>query len=194
LASYVHETTLNWDEFLPALMLAYNTGYHSTIVTTPFELLFGVRPRLLSLPAPEIQCQHYGEFFPAERLQLLTYASQVARQHAEQQGIKYKDYFDKHAAPHNFKIDQKMWLSDTTALGKNPKLTPKWLGPYKIVDLNNNNAKIEIKPNKFKIINISRLKAFKEETPQYLSQDPYIFLKMILVFFKTPTVIFLKGP
>jgi len=55
LASYVDETTVNWDEFLPALMLAYNTSYHSTIATTPFELLFGIRPRLPSLPAPEIQ-------------------------------------------------------------------------------------------------------------------------------------------
>jgi hypothetical protein len=164
LASYVDETTLIWDEFLPALMLAYNTSYHSTIATTPFELLFGVRPRLPSLPAPEIQRQHYGESFPAERLQLLQHAHQVARQHAEHQGIKYKNNFDKNAAPHNFKMDQKVWLSDTTALGKNPKLTPKWLGAYKIVALNDNNAKIEIKPNKFKNINISRLKAFKEET------------------------------
>jgi hypothetical protein len=55
LDSYVDETTLNWDKFLPALMLAYNTSYHSTIATTPFELLFGVHPRLPSLPAPEIQ-------------------------------------------------------------------------------------------------------------------------------------------
>jgi hypothetical protein len=61
LASYVDETTLNWYEFLLALMLAYNTSYHSTIATTPFELLFGVRPRLPSLPALEIQRQHFGE-------------------------------------------------------------------------------------------------------------------------------------
>jgi hypothetical protein len=53
-------------------------------------------------------------------------------------------------------------LSDTTALGKNPKLTPKWLGAYKIVDLNDNNAKLEIKSNKFKIVNCSRLKPFLE--------------------------------
>jgi transposase InsO family protein len=59
LASYVDGTTLNWDKFLPALMLAYNTSYHSTIATMPFELLFGVRPRLPSLPAPEIQQHHY---------------------------------------------------------------------------------------------------------------------------------------
>jgi hypothetical protein len=101
----------------------------------------------------------------------LQHARQLARKHAEQQGLKYKENFDKHAAPHKFKIDQRVWVSDTTSLGKNPKLTLKWLGPYKIVDLNENNAKIEIKPNKFKIINISRLKAFIEEKPTRLSQD-----------------------
>jgi hypothetical protein len=171
LASYVDETTLNWDKFLPALMLAYNTSYHSTIATTPFELLFGIRSWPPSLPAPEIHRQHYGESFPAERLQLLQHARQIARKNAEQQSIKYKANFDHHAAPHKFKVDQKVWFSDTTALGKNPKLTPKCLGPYKIIDLNENNAKIEIKPNKFKIINISRLKAFHEEIPTCLSQD-----------------------
>jgi hypothetical protein len=63
-------------------MLAYN---HSTIATTQFEFQFGVRPRLPSLPAPDIQRVHYGESFPAERLQMLQHACQVARQHAEQQ-------------------------------------------------------------------------------------------------------------
>ncbi len=171
LASYMDETTLNWDEFLPALMLAYNTSYHSTIAMTPFELLFGVRPRLPSLPAPEIQCQHYGESFPIECLQLLQHACQIARQNAEKQGLKYKLSFDQTAVPHKFKIDQKVWLSDTTALGKNPKLTPKWVGPYKIVDINDNNDKIEHKPHKFKVIDISRLKAFQEEKETCLSQD-----------------------
>jgi hypothetical protein len=145
-------------------MLAYNTSYHSTIATTPFELLFGVRPRLPSLPAPEIQRVQYGESFPAERLQLLQHARQVARQHAEAQGMTYKANFDTSTSPHKFKIDQKVWHSDTTALGKNPKLTPKWLGPYLIVDLNENNAKFQIKNNKFKIVNCARLKPFLTDT------------------------------
>jgi hypothetical protein len=38
------------------------------------------------------------------------------------------------------------------------------------VDLNENNAKIELKPNKFKVINISRLKAY-EEDKKCLSED-----------------------
>jgi hypothetical protein len=171
LASYVDETTLYWDKFLPALMLAYNTSYHSTIATTPFELLFGLRPRLPSLSAPEIQRQHYGESFPAEHLQLLQHARQVARKKAEQQGLNYKLSFDQNAGPHEFKVGQKVWLSDTTSLGKNPKLTPKWVGPYKIVDINDNNAKLEIIPNNSKVINISRLKAFQEEKDNCLSLD-----------------------
>jgi hypothetical protein len=39
LASFVDDTALNWETFLPALALSYNTSYHSTISTTPFELL-----------------------------------------------------------------------------------------------------------------------------------------------------------
>jgi len=101
----------------------------------------------------------------------LQHARQLARQTAEAQCQKYKQNFNLSAAPHQCKIGQKVWLSDTTTLGKNPKLTPKWIGPYTIVDINDNNAKIETKPNKFKIINVTRLKAFQEELNKRLSQD-----------------------
>jgi hypothetical protein len=70
---------LNWDEWLPALMLAYNTSYHSMISTTPFELVFGVKPRLPSLLAPDIERHHYRESFAAERLQLLQQQSAKLR-------------------------------------------------------------------------------------------------------------------
>jgi len=39
-ASFVDATVLNWETFLPALALSYNSSYHSTIATTPFEVLF----------------------------------------------------------------------------------------------------------------------------------------------------------
>jgi transposase InsO family protein len=41
LQSFVDDTTLNWETFLAALAISYNTSYHSTIATTQFELLFG---------------------------------------------------------------------------------------------------------------------------------------------------------
>ncbi len=66
LASFIDDTMLDWENFLPALMLSYNTNYHSTIATMPFELLFGTKPRLPSFPNPDIQRVHYGESTLAE--------------------------------------------------------------------------------------------------------------------------------
>ncbi len=71
LASFINDTTLDWENFLPALMLSYNMSYQSTIATTPFELLFGEKPKMPSFPNPEIQRTYYGELTSAERYQLL---------------------------------------------------------------------------------------------------------------------------
>ncbi len=83
-------------------MLAYNTSYHSSIAITPFELLFGVKPRLPSLPAPEIERHHYRESFAAERLQMLQQARKLAQQSASEQGEKYKISYDKKSVQHKF--------------------------------------------------------------------------------------------
>jgi len=66
LASFVDDTALNWETFLPALALSYNTSYHSTIATTPFKLLFGEKARIPSFPNEDIQKVHYGETSAAE--------------------------------------------------------------------------------------------------------------------------------
>jgi hypothetical protein len=55
LKSFVDDTTLNWETFLPALAISYKTSYHPTIATTPFKLLFGEKARLPSFPNEDIQ-------------------------------------------------------------------------------------------------------------------------------------------
>jgi hypothetical protein len=71
LQSFVDDTNLNWETFLSALAISYNTSYHSTIATTPFELLFGEKARLPSFPNEDIQQLHYGETSAAETFNLL---------------------------------------------------------------------------------------------------------------------------
>lgn len=161
LASFVDDTTTDWEQFLPALMLSYNTSYHSTIATTPFELLFGVKARLPSFPNPDIQKIHYGENFASERMNILNKARQLAHQHAQMKGSIYKAAHDANARPHKFKVGQKVLLKEMNFLNKNAKLSPKWQGPYKILDLNDNNACLEIK-NKSKIVNVQRIKPYFE--------------------------------
>ena len=85
-------------------MLSYNTSYHSTIMTTPFELLYRVKARFPSFPNSDIQNLHYGESFASERLDILKHARQLATEHAARNSENYKDQFDKSAVPHSYKV------------------------------------------------------------------------------------------
>jgi hypothetical protein len=62
----MEDTSLNWETFLPTLVLSYNTIYHSTIASTPFELLFDEKARLPSFPNEDIKQIHHGETSAAE--------------------------------------------------------------------------------------------------------------------------------
>ncbi len=124
LQSFVDDTTLNWETFLPALAISYNTSYHSTIATTPFELLFGKKARLPSFPNEDIQQIQYGETSAAERFNLLQNLSAKAHQFATEHGLKSKNNFDKITKVHTFKIGDKVLISNDFYNGKNPKLAP----------------------------------------------------------------------
>lgn len=46
LRCFINDNHSNWDELLSSLCFAYNTSVHSTTNTTPFEVLFGRKPKL----------------------------------------------------------------------------------------------------------------------------------------------------
>ncbi len=97
LASFVDDTALNWETFLPALSLSYYTCYHLTIATTPFELVFSEKALLLSFPNEDIQKIHNGETSAAECFNLLQKLQKIAYEHASTYRQKAKIEFDKHA-------------------------------------------------------------------------------------------------
>ena len=145
------------------MMFSYNTSYHSTIMTTPFELLFGMKARTPSFLSQDVQHLHYGESFAAERLQILMQARLIAQQHTADQGENYRVQFDKKAIPHDFKIGDLVLFSEHNFLGKNKKLAPKWLGPATIVETTDTNVKIKCSNNKMKLLNMSHIKHFTLE-------------------------------
>jgi len=173
LASFTDKTTLDWELFIPSLNLAYNTSYHSTIQTTPFELLFGVKPRLPSFPNPDIERVHYGEDFASERLQILNKARQIARQNATQNQMKYKTAFDDNAKEHCFNIGDKVLYMEMSFLNKNQKLAPKWSGPVEIIDVNDTNVKVRTPKGKIKLLNVMRIKKFFEEDGHAQNEEHY---------------------
>jgi hypothetical protein len=145
LASFVDDTALNWETFLPALLLSYNTSYHSTIATTPFELLFGEKAWLPSFPNENIQKIHYGETTAAECFNLLQKLQKIAHENAKTNGQKTNEQYDKKAFPHTFQISDKVLIDNDFDTTKNPKLVPNWKGPDEIIDINDTNAKVKLK-------------------------------------------------
>jgi len=108
LASLVDGSTLDWEQYLPALQFSYNTSYHSTILITPFELLYGMKPRTPSIPGQDVQRKFYGESFVAEQHQILQKARQIAKENMEEKQKEYKVQHDKKSKVHDFSMGQKV--------------------------------------------------------------------------------------
>jgi transposase InsO family protein len=135
LDSFVDGSTLDWEQYLLALQFFYNTSYHSTIAPTPFELLYGIKPRTPSIWGQDIQRKFYGESFAAERLQILQKARQIAKEHIDEKQKEYKIQHNRKARPHNFSIGQQVLYAQTDFVGKNKKLAPKYIGQATIVEV-----------------------------------------------------------
>ncbi len=114
----VDETTLNWEWYLAQLMFCYNTSYHTTKKSTPFELTYGMKPRLPSLPIPELQRINNREGFVSERLQILRKPREVALADSFKAGDSFKEAHDKKASQHNLKEGDYAYLDNQLLLGK----------------------------------------------------------------------------
>jgi hypothetical protein len=58
LADFVDSSTLDWENYVPALMFAYNTSFHRSIQATPFSLTYGIEARLPAFLAPDFRRMH----------------------------------------------------------------------------------------------------------------------------------------
>jgi hypothetical protein len=142
----VDETTLNWEWYLAPLMFSYNTSYHSTTKTTPFNLLYGMKPRLPSFPVEELQRINYGEGFVAERMQLLQQTRRMAEANSSEASEKYKEQHDKTAKEHNFQVGDQVLIDNQLFVSKNKKFSPMWIGPFVITKIiNKQNVEVKIK-------------------------------------------------
>jgi hypothetical protein len=162
LASFVDDSTLNWEDYLAPLMFCYNTSFHRSIKTTPFFVTYGIEPRQPGFPQTELRRKFYGESTTDELLQRLRTAREVARLNNEDATMHAQNYYDQQASAHPFKVGQLVLLNETYFLHKNAKLAPKWTGPHRITKLKGpNNAEIQLQHNnKRLLVHTDRLKVY----------------------------------
>ncbi|WMV40704.1 hypothetical protein MTR67_034089 [Solanum verrucosum] len=124
----------NWDDHLPLIEFAYNNSYHSSIQMGPYEALYGRRCRS---PIGWFEVGEVGLIGPdlvhqaMEKVKVIPERLKTA--HSRQ-----NSYTNVRRRPLEFEVDDWVYLKvspmkGAMRFGKKGKLSPRYIGPYRIV-------------------------------------------------------------
>lgn len=160
LRNFIDKDPLNWDVKIPYAMFCHNSTVHSATKYQPYELVYGnpvaIPSSLLKEPEPRYNYEDY-QFEIKKQLQE---SHAIAKKHLIEAKHKSKAQYDKNANNRIFEVGQKVLLQDKTSINK---LTPKWLGPFEVLEVDPINKNVTIKKKaKRQKIHPNLLKPFYE--------------------------------
>ena len=169
LSKVVEKNGKDWDTKLPYVLFAYRTSMQESTRESPFFLMYGRDPRLptataLSWPMERsmVDLEEYGENLAAN----LSEAWKMAQEAIQQAQSKQKQYYDDGTRT-VFKAGNRAFLYKPSARsGSAYKFARPYHGPYRILEVMSNNAKIRPvdKPQDEPIlVALSRLRRCPEE-------------------------------
>ena len=129
----------NWDRILPGVLFAYREVPQSTTGLSPFEMVYGVKPRgPLSLLRDLWLKPEYDDFegkthhqYVLDLREQIMKNCEIASQKTREQQALSKHYFDKKAKERSLEAGDEVLLFLPTSENK---LLAKWKGPYKVVN------------------------------------------------------------
>ena len=125
------EQSNNWDEYLQAVVFAYNTGVHRTTMYSPYELLYGRPARLPIDPQPSrFSLRKPSDYFEQLRKTLRIFHNS-AKQRISLQQKSNKDRYDHNRLDPHYKVGDSVL---TRIHGLRGKLDPKFSStPHTVV-------------------------------------------------------------
>nr|GFB45020.1 putative reverse transcriptase domain-containing protein [Tanacetum cinerariifolium] len=125
----------NWDTHLPLVEFSYNNSYHSSIKCAPFEALYGRRCRM---PIAWTEVGE-GKLLGPETIQETTDKIVQIKERLKVARDRQKSYADKLRKPLEFSVGDKVLLKvsprkGVVRFGKRSKLSPRYVGPFEIVE------------------------------------------------------------
>jgi len=101
LSMYVDDDQKNWSNYVKYTQFLMNTSHQESVKTSPFELLYGYKPRL---PFDTIFSPELTDVKRSEQLQQLLKLRETAKQRIAVIQKKMKERVDKTRKEHDFKV------------------------------------------------------------------------------------------
>ena len=125
---------LQWDRYLKAAVLAYNTKIHETTGLTPYYVTFGREAKLpldIVIPTPNPEGLELHDFVKATQNNFKTMFEYIRRK--QQQTIRRNAKYYT-GSREKFRVGMLVWYLSPVRLNAKPsKITDQWLGPYTII-------------------------------------------------------------
>jgi len=163
-----NDSTLDWEEWLPALMFSYNTQVHKSTKESPFFLTFLHDPRLPYFDM-EKPAKLYSNNYAKEAHHRLGVAYKTAREHMEEARIMREKYYDKMAKERTFAVGDRCLVHfEATKRGGNQKFAKRWRGIYTVTDIVGKvNLKLRASPqSKPILVHVNRVRHLKDSEKQ----------------------------
>ena len=166
LRTIITPDTVDWDIYVDDVQMVLNNSINSTVGESPHFLLYGYEKRLpLSLlddAKPPKQTYNYDDYIGQRIVQYYKYVKRTRAMLQEGQK-RYEKYY-KAAPKKNIEIGNKVYVLKMIKQGPNTKVSPKFEGPYRVVEvLNNNKYKLIDEKCKERIAHYNNLKIVKSE-------------------------------
>ena len=151
LSIYCNDHQTNWDDYIKASLFAYRISPSETTLKSPFELLQGRTPRLPN----NIDKSYDSRILDFDKTWRDTYdrIKSINKSRKEKYDVKLDSI--------TYKVGDVIRLHNpVTKQGLTAKLrNDNWVGPYEIIEvLDNNNVKIKLSDQNFKIVHANRVK------------------------------------
>nr|GEV24968.1 putative reverse transcriptase domain-containing protein [Tanacetum cinerariifolium] len=123
-----------WDKHLPLAEFSYNNSYHISIKAAPFEALYGRKCRSPVCWSEVRDAQLTGPEMIRETIEIIM---QIKNQLLAARS-RQKSYVDVRRKPLEFEVGDKVMLKvspwkGVIRFGKHRKLSPRYIGPFKIL-------------------------------------------------------------
>lgn len=129
------DTPKDWSRWIPLAEYWYNTSYHSAINTSPYEALYGQAP---STHIPYLSGSTHVDLVDRS-LTAREEASKLLRFHLKRSKDRMKAQADKKRSDRNFDVGDWVYVKlqpyrqSSLVVRSSPKLSPKFFGPYKVL-------------------------------------------------------------